>query len=104
MNFEALSEKIVHENKYTLIKTYQDTIKENDSVLLVKLSEARLAGKNQYIDCIPVSPKQNNHEFHSLPENIRHAIIHQPSKMCVVFVGDDRYSMHILGDKPKKNH
>lgn len=104
MNFEALSEKIVHENKYSLIKTYQDTIKENNSVLLVKLSEARLAGKNQYIDCIPVSPNQNYDEFDSLPENIRHAIIHQPNKMCVVFVGDSSYSMHILGNKPKTNY
>lgn len=103
MNFETLSEKIVQENKYTLIKTYQDTIREINSVLLVKLSEARLAGKNQYIDCIPVSPNYNNYEFHALPDNIRHAIIHQPTKMCVVFVGDNKYSMHILGDKPKKN-
>ncbi|MCD6017406.1 MAG: hypothetical protein K0S53_527 [Bacteroidetes bacterium] len=104
MNFEALSEKIVHENKYSLIKTYQDTIKGNDSVLLVKLSDARLAGKNQYIDCIPVSPTHNDHEYHSLPENIRHAIIHQPNKMCVVFAGDNSYSMHILGDKPKTRY
>ncbi|MDF2448359.1 MAG: hypothetical protein K0R26_863 [Bacteroidota bacterium] len=99
MNFEALSEKIVHENKYSLIKTYQDTIKGNNSVLLVKLSEARLAGKNQYIDCIPVSPTHNADEFHTLPDNIKHAIVHQPSKMCVVFVGDNSFSMHILGEK-----
>ncbi|MES2568062.1 MAG: hypothetical protein V4565_14400 [Bacteroidota bacterium] len=100
MNFESLSEKIVQENKYSLIKTYKDTIKGNNSVLLVKLSEARLAGKNQYIDCLPVSKNDNNNEFHSLPDNIKHAIIHQPNKMCVVFVGDNRYSMHILGDIP----